>query len=335
MKTVYLHIGNFKTGTSAIQKYCSDNREELLKAGCCYPLSGRPHGQVTGNSHSALSLSLLQELGVGVPLWYRHGASFSQVAHGLLEELNTTSVNTALISSEEFYRFATLKAEHEDATKRQLQALFQSFEVKAVMYVREPLDFAKSWYNEVNKSSLPIGRFSDFLFNLPLGYIDPRINAGFWRQLFGHESLILRRYDPQSTRHIEGLLETLGLNADRLPPASKERVHKKRDENTLERDRLAKIHAIKSEKERNWWLKRNSLGSAEGMSTFQQKLEFISQGYETFCETEGIDPSESKLTLEAVLQHQKQVNPDNVMPPSKLQTQVQKVRSRLRRKLKR
>ncbi|GHD33686.1 hypothetical protein [Parahalioglobus pacificus] len=246
-----------------------------------------------------------------------------------------TSVNNFLLSSEELYRFATLKAEHKDVTQRQLQALFQNFEVKVVMYVREPLDFAKSWYNEVNKSTLPIGRFSDFLFNLPLGYIDPRINAEFWRELFGHQSLILRRYDTQSTRHIEGLLETLGLNAGSLPSPSEERVHKKRDENTLERDRLAKIHAIKSEKERHWWLTRNSLATDEGVTTLMKKLEGISQGYEAFCKMEGIGPSQSKLTLEAVLQHQKRVNPDNVTPPSKLQTQVQKMRSRLRRKLKR
>jgi hypothetical protein len=41
MKTVYLHIGNFKTGTSAIQASCSRNRDLLLENGIDYLLSGR------------------------------------------------------------------------------------------------------------------------------------------------------------------------------------------------------------------------------------------------------------------------------------------------------
>ena len=32
MKRLYIHIGHYKTGTSAIQKYCSDNDRSLAKS---------------------------------------------------------------------------------------------------------------------------------------------------------------------------------------------------------------------------------------------------------------------------------------------------------------
>lgn len=38
MKTLYLHIGTPKTGTSAIQIFCKDNQEALKKQGYYYPI---------------------------------------------------------------------------------------------------------------------------------------------------------------------------------------------------------------------------------------------------------------------------------------------------------
>lgn len=37
-KTLYVHIGTTKTGTTAIQSFCIDNQETLNQKGYCYPL---------------------------------------------------------------------------------------------------------------------------------------------------------------------------------------------------------------------------------------------------------------------------------------------------------
>ena len=37
MKTLYIHIGTPKTGSSAIQAFLSQNREVLTQKGFCYP----------------------------------------------------------------------------------------------------------------------------------------------------------------------------------------------------------------------------------------------------------------------------------------------------------
>ena len=36
-KTLYIHIGTPKTGTTAIQGFCQDNAEELARHGYCFP----------------------------------------------------------------------------------------------------------------------------------------------------------------------------------------------------------------------------------------------------------------------------------------------------------
>ena len=36
-KTLYLHIGLPKTGTTSIQNYLFENREALMQRGVCYP----------------------------------------------------------------------------------------------------------------------------------------------------------------------------------------------------------------------------------------------------------------------------------------------------------
>ena len=43
MATLYLHIGMHKTGTTAIQRFCAENRRALLKRGYCYPLIFRKY----------------------------------------------------------------------------------------------------------------------------------------------------------------------------------------------------------------------------------------------------------------------------------------------------
>ncbi len=37
MKTLYIHVGTSKTGSTALQTFCAENRVNLEKNGFCYP----------------------------------------------------------------------------------------------------------------------------------------------------------------------------------------------------------------------------------------------------------------------------------------------------------
>lgn len=49
-KTIYLHVGANKTGSSAIQNFCNSNRDSLLSSGLLYPVTG-----CVGDAHYGIS----------------------------------------------------------------------------------------------------------------------------------------------------------------------------------------------------------------------------------------------------------------------------------------
>ena len=197
MKTIYLHVGNFKTGTSAIQRFCSDNRQRLLGCGIDYLETARPASDRT--NHSCLPLSLIQKYGQFVPEWYEAEGDFDTTSQALLAEMENSPCDNILISSEELYRLACFSSDFARDAIRELGGLFTGYEVKVVMYVREPLAFVKSWYNQVNKGNLPHRRFIDFFYFMNDSVLLPQANAKFWRECFGHDCLILEPYGKRGT----------------------------------------------------------------------------------------------------------------------------------------
>ena len=157
MKTIYLHVGNFKTGTSAIQKFCSDNRGKLLKCGYDYIDCARPRNNHT--NHGKLPLSLAQKHGCYIPNWYNEKDDYQSVSKAVVEEIESSVCENIIISSEEFYRIAGYKKAIVQSAANELQELFAGHTVKALMYVREPLEMLKSWYNQANKPNVPTRRF--------------------------------------------------------------------------------------------------------------------------------------------------------------------------------
>ena len=53
---IYLHMGFYKTGTTAIQKFLSLNRDQLVKQGFLYPAIG-----AYGDAHFPISRGLNKE----------------------------------------------------------------------------------------------------------------------------------------------------------------------------------------------------------------------------------------------------------------------------------
>ncbi len=69
MTTVYLHIGIPKTGTTSIQSFLFNNRDQLLEAGILYPLTRRSEQCLTGAyGHHKLSDSIMRQINEGSDL---------------------------------------------------------------------------------------------------------------------------------------------------------------------------------------------------------------------------------------------------------------------------
>mgnify|MGYP001823407051 CR=1 FL=1 len=242
MKTVYIHIGNFKTGTSAVQSYCSRHVSRLRANGIDYVKAARTKN--APDSHAALALSLLDEQGCYTPAWYFRNYRSRDLLNAIVSEIDASPCDSALLSSEEFYRIAGQSERNSAEIMQNLSSAFSKYSVRVIMYVKPPLEFYKSWYNQANKGTTAVRRFTDFAFYLNNSLLLPHRNAALWRKNFGTDSLVIEPYVAVGSRHIERFLELLGLNPDSSWAIPDKIVNPKRREDTMELDRVARALAL-------------------------------------------------------------------------------------------
>lgn len=133
-KTLYLHIGFHKTGTTAIQSCLSENYDLFLKHGYHLP---RIPSHVRGYHHN-----IAWEL-------RRHPSFSSKVGKidDLLRTIQSVDTPRVIVSSEEF-----CKCNLEEITR--LGRILDAFDVKVIVYLRRQDQFAQAVWAQVTKSVL-------------------------------------------------------------------------------------------------------------------------------------------------------------------------------------
>lgn len=134
-KTVFLHIGMPKTGSTAIQIFSEKNRAHLRKRGVLYPCSGNVF-----SGHHSLPISMRctnSEYG-----------RVDYIIHYLRCEIASFTGDTIVLSSEHFYGDDLYENK---SYIRFIEWLNKSYELKVVMYFREQNDFLSSLYNQMVK----------------------------------------------------------------------------------------------------------------------------------------------------------------------------------------
>ncbi|MEM6438915.1 MAG: hypothetical protein AAF763_04340 [Pseudomonadota bacterium] len=234
MKTLYLHVGHYKTGTSAVQKRFHQEGAKLKAHGLLYPKAGRALGGET--SHGRLSLSLGARHGFVPPPWYRGDLNVEAAFAELAAEVEAAPQPRALISSEEFYQLALRK--DVEAAFAELAGLLARFEVRPLIYLREPLALLKSWYNEVNKGGAGTRNFAMFYSNLDRGFLAQNRAVDLLSRTFGADKVVVRGYRGPGPAHLEGFLDAIGCAGALRDTA--ERVNEGTRQELLELVRLAK-----------------------------------------------------------------------------------------------
>ncbi|MEL7301275.1 MAG: hypothetical protein AAFM92_12910 [Pseudomonadota bacterium] len=154
MKRLILHAGMHKTGTTAIQSIAAKNRDDLFKKGVYYPRSweffGNPSHLPSANAHFSLFNAL-------AGLRPRDKKNLQRFRTHLLEEIPDDF--TILLSAESLNRHvvpqAASFAEGHRAYIARVAEYFAGFHTEAVVYFRQPSDFAESMYAE-NAVSYPV-----------------------------------------------------------------------------------------------------------------------------------------------------------------------------------
>jgi hypothetical protein len=220
-RRLVLHIGYYKTGTTALQDQLSHLRSRLEDQGVLYPRAGRP---VRGNSsHSGLSFQELHRVRSHLPFWYRTSNEFTDFTSGnvppareeLLAEIVASNADTVIISSEEFIRFGSNKGVPAEQVKDMIRAL-RVDHVTIVCYVRRPDRYLESWYNQLVKMAIPIARLSTAMTREPRPghryycseHTDVDRMIEYWACQVGCDELIVRDYD---NLHNGNILDDFGV----------------------------------------------------------------------------------------------------------------------------
>lgn len=209
-KILYIHIGHYKTGTTALQVFLNENARRLRRAGVNYPTALQNH-----HKHSKLAFSIYRAAGVEKLMHgYNDPTPPADVWAKLFETVRTSSSPAVLVSSEEFIRMGS----HPKAVKILhdiLAPMRDEFDIRIIAYLRAPQAHLRSWYNQLIKMRRPVPDF-----NLAVGKVMEPVHYDYalalqpWIDIVGPEAVILRAYHPdlrEGRRHYQEFLDILGI----------------------------------------------------------------------------------------------------------------------------
>lgn len=173
-RTLFLHIGWHKTGTTSIQSFLRSNRETLEQnAGFYYPRTGQ-----RGDAHHVLAKSIIGHSPADPAPW-------QTLANELTE---TSDWKTAVISSENLHRASDTELELISNT------LAGDWRLRAICYLRRPDECLESLFAEIIKSGQFDGSWADF----DAGANHPRLYLDVirrWRNQLGEDAVVVRPFD--------------------------------------------------------------------------------------------------------------------------------------------
>jgi len=129
MKTIYLHIGTHKTGSTSLQFFLHRAASALGREGVLYPIAGRSESTPWG--HHQLSGE------IGLDPDGLHGGAWDT----LKEEVNDWKGEAILLSSEDFSLWTAQQIDR-------LRHVFAGHRVEVIVYLRRPFDFIRSSYKQ-------------------------------------------------------------------------------------------------------------------------------------------------------------------------------------------
>jgi hypothetical protein len=198
IKNLYLHIGRGKTGSTAIQRFLSVHRAELLAVGMHYVAAG----DVARMGHQSFAKSFIRQ----PPPYMEMPAHAERAREEVREELTGSGSPNALLSSEnltlaEIGELAHFCREAAPAAR-----------VRIIFFARSQDELVESQYNQMIKLALCRKTFADYLES-DLDELDFSALLAPWAAQFGKENIIAQVFDAAGERVLDDFLRCLPLPA--------------------------------------------------------------------------------------------------------------------------
>lgn len=214
MRTLYLHVGRGKTGTSSIQEFLWGRSANLAGAGLQYPAPPSWTGEfldAKANGLWLLSVTRQANDAVGEAVAAVNMAEFSKWIAGFSQD------HDSVVSCEGFWGISeeTLSAMAEEIRRHAFQPVI-------ILYLREQFGFLKSWYGQVVRK----GRVEDSFAMLTAKALDisrsfPDADPsnyeaaiGRFARVFGEQSLRVVLFGRSESQRgpLGDMLDILGIN---------------------------------------------------------------------------------------------------------------------------
>jgi hypothetical protein len=192
MPTLYLHIGRGKTGTSLIQQYLAERRDDLLRQGVHFVAES--DGE-RGRGHQQFAKSFVSS----APEFFVPATNPELTRRKVADELCGATSDTLIMSSENF-----AIADIEPLVKF-FQALPIQLVIKIIFFARSQDELAESEYNQVVKLA-GINVSLDTYADTMIEGCDFFEVAEEWSAHFGYENMICRVYDGRNRNVINQFL---------------------------------------------------------------------------------------------------------------------------------
>ncbi|MEP2151696.1 MAG: hypothetical protein ABJI43_15435 [Roseobacter sp.] len=198
MKTIYLHIGRGKTGTTAQQRFLSDHHTPLLEAGIDY-LNG-------GGGHQAFAKSFITH----PPDYMTPVPNPRALRHRIAKAIVNSTASDLLISSENFPLCNI------PVLADWFAALPVQTQIKVLFFVRSQDEVAESEYNQMVKLKRETRSFASYAATLEGA--DYYAECEAWANVFGQDNIIARVYDGAANTAVTDFLDCLPSGVKTLLP---------------------------------------------------------------------------------------------------------------------
>ena len=179
-KTIFLHIGTLKTGTSAIQDFLVLNRKALSKQGILYPQKSRRDYFKTRDGETIVPAQKFK--------------NYQKLVH-----LSRTKDRHVILSNEAFSLMYDASA---------IKAAIGDVETVIICYLRRQDDFIQSYYNQEVKLA---GNYRKIKAYQPPTTLDYYELLDRWARIFGRENIIVRLYEKQQFKDQDLIVDFLTL----------------------------------------------------------------------------------------------------------------------------
>jgi len=210
-KTLYFHIGHFKTGTSAIQAFMAANAQRLARLGITYPELHQHYAK-----HSDLAFAIYRAAKVTTLMHgYCSDVRPEKVWDAMIAAAQADPAPITVISSEEFMRMGA-HPQAVDILRNLGRRPRAGVDIRIAAWLRAPDAHLRSWYNQLVKMQVALPDYNTTVRQViePVHY-DYALALRPWVDIFGADAVQVYPYCDalrEGHRMYEDFLLALGID---------------------------------------------------------------------------------------------------------------------------